>query len=368
MTEHADPAAHADAAAQADPAAVPYRPRATLRDVAAMAGVSMKTVSRVVNGENGVTPQKVDAVRLAITRLDYRPNLSASALRRSSGRTAAIGTVLEDLANPFSSALLRAVEDVANERRVLILAGSVDEDQQRERALVRAFTERRVDGLIVAPVGEDQGYLRAEMEAGTPLVFVDRQPQGLLADCVLSDNEAGAGQAVHQLADVGHRRIAYLGDLAGIPTAEQRFAGYQRALLERGLPLDPALVVHDLHTVDDAARATTALLRSGGGSGDGDGPTAVFASQNLVTIGAITALQDLGLETSVALIGFDDFPLADLLKPRVSVIAQNPAEMGRVAAELLFQRLDGDRGRPQRILLPTTTVLRGSGEIPPAVP
>jgi LacI family transcriptional regulator len=351
MTEHADPAT------------MPYRPRATLRDVAAMAGVSMKTVSRVVNGENGVTPQKVDAVRQAISRLDYRPNLSASALRRASGRTAAIGTVLEDLANPFSSALLRAVEDVANEKRVLILAGSVDEDQQRERALVRAFTERRVDGLIVAPVGEDQGYLRAEMEAGTPLVFVDRQPQGLLADCVLSDNESGARQAVHQLADVGHRRIAYLGDLALIPTAEQRFAGYQRALLERGLPLDPAHVVHDLHTVDDAARATTALLRSRGAGG---APTALFASQNLVTIGAITALQDLGLENSVALIGFDDFPLADLLKPRVSVIAQNPSEMGRVAAELLFQRLDGDRGRPQRILLPTTTVLRGSGEIPPA--
>lgn len=354
MTEHADPAA------------APYRPRATLRDVAAMAGVSMKTVSRVVNGENGVTPQKVDAVRRAVTRLDYRPNVSASALRRAGGRTAAIGTVLEDLANPFSSALLRAVEDVANEKRVLILAGSVDEDQQRERALVRAFTERRVDGLIIAPVGEDQGYLRAEMEAGTPLVFVDRQPQGLLADSVLSDNEAGARQAVHHLVDVGHRRIAYLGDLALIPTAQQRFAGYQRACLERGVPLDPAHIVHDLHTVDDAARATTALLRGHGGSGPA--PTALFASQNLVTIGAITALQELGLEDSVALIGFDDFPLADLLKPRVSVVAQNPSEMGRAAAELLFQRLDGDRGRPQRILLPTTTVPRGSGEIPPAVP
>lgn len=343
----------------AEPVATPYRPRATLRDVAAMAGVSTKTVSRVVNGENGVTAQKVDAVRLAISRLDYRPNVSASALRRSSRRTAAIGTVLEDLANPFSGVLLRAVEDVANERRVLILAGSIDEDQQREQALVRAFTERRVDGLIIAPVGEDQGYLRAEMEAGTPLVFVDRQPQGLLADCVLSDNEAGAREAVLHLAGAGHRRIAYLGDLAIIPTARQRFAGYQRALLELGLPLDPAHVVHDLHTVDDAARATVALLRSDGA------PTALFASQNLVTIGVITALQELGLENRVALIGFDDFPLADLLKPRVSVIAQDPAAMGRAAAELLFQRLDGEHGRPRRLLLPTTTVPRGSGEIAP---
>lgn len=342
-----------------DPIAAPYRPRATLRDVAAMAGVSIKTVSRVVNGENGVTPAKVAAVRRAIRQLDYRPNVSASALRRAGGRTSAIGMVLEDLANPFSSAVLRAVEDVANKRQVLILTGSVDEDQDRERTLVRAFTERRVDGLIIAPVGEDQGYLRAEIEAGTPLVFVDRLPQGLPADCVLSDNEGGARDAVHHLADVGHRHIAYLGDLRIIPTAQQRFAGYQRACLERGLPWNPAHQLHDLHTVADAATATVRLLRSA------DPPTALFASQNLVTIGAITALQQLGLEDTVALVGFDDFLMADLLKPRVSVIAQDPRRMGRVAAELLFQRLDGDHGEPRRVVLPTTAILRGSGEIPP---
>jgi len=344
---------------QDDATVTPYRPRASLRDVAAMAGVSIKTVSRVVNGEDGVTPAKVAAVRRAIHQLDYRPNLSASALRRASGRTAAIGTALEDLANPFSSALLRAVEDAANERHVLILAGSVDESPERQRALVRAFSERRVDGLIIAPVGEDQGYLRSEMEAGTQLVFVDRAPQGLVADCVLSDNEGGAQAAIHHLADVGHRHIAYLGDLRVIPTAQQRFAGYQRACLERGLPWNPAHHVHDLHTVDEAAKATVNLLRSA------DPPTALFASQNLVTIGAITALQQLGLEHRVALIGFDDFPLADLIKPRVTVIAQDPSQMGSVAAAMLFRRIDGDRGRPERTVLPTTTILRGSGEIPP---
>lgn len=347
MTEHADPVV------------MPYRPRATLRDVAAMAGVSVKTVSRVVNGEDGVTATKVAAVKRAIAQLDYRPNLSASALRRAGGRTAAIGTILEDLANPFSSALLRAVENVANRRQVLILAGSVDESQQRERALVRAFTERRVDGLVIAPVGADQGYLRAEIEAGTPLVFVDRNPQGLLADCVLSDNEAGAAEAVRQLADAGHRKIAFLGDLASIPTAQQRFAGFKLGCLERGVAVNPAHVVHDLHTADDAARATLGLFSRA------DPPTAVFASQNLVTIGVITALQELGAQHRVALIGFDDFPLANLLSPRVSVIAQDPAEMGRVAADLLFKRLDGDSSAPRRVLLPTTAIARGSGEISP---
>jgi LacI family transcriptional regulator len=336
-----------------------YRPRATLRDVAAMAGVSIKTVSRVVNGEHGVRPLKIDAVQRAIRQLDYRPNLSASALRRSGGRTAAIGLVLEDLANPFSGALLRAVEDEANHRQVLIIAGSADERLDRERTLVRAFSERRVDGLIIAPVGEDQSHLRAETDTGTPLVFVDRVPQGLQADCVLSGNEAGAAAAIHHLADVGHRRIAYLGDLRAIPTARERFAGYQRASLERGLPWTPAHHVHDLHTASAAAAATVELLTAA------DPPTALFTSQNLVTIGAITALQRLGLAATVALVGFDDLPTADLLRPAVTVIAQDPPRMGRVAAGLLFDRLDGFSGGPRRTVLPTSTILRGSGEIPP---
>lgn len=336
-----------------------HRPRATLRDVAAMAGVSIKTASRVINGETGVRPGKMDAVRRAVRQLDYRPNLSASALRRTGGRTAAIGMVLEDLANPFSGALLRAAEDEANRRQVLIIAGSADERLDRERTLVHAFSERRVDGLIIAPVGEDQSHLRTEIDAGTPLVFVDREPRGLHADCVLSDNESGAAAAIHHLADVGHRRIAYLGDLRAIPTARARFAGYQRASLERGLPWTPAHHVHDLHTAAAATAAADRLLRVP------EPPTALFASQNLVTIGAITALQRLGLAATIALVGFDDFPTAGLISPAVTVIAQDPPRMGRVAAAQLFARLDGDRSAPRRTVLPTTVVLRGSGEIPP---
>ncbi|WP_033344208.1 LacI family DNA-binding transcriptional regulator [Catenuloplanes japonicus] len=336
-----------------------HRPRATLRDVAAMAGVSIKTASRVVNGEDGVRPLKTEAVLRAVRQLDYRPNLSASTLRRNGGRTAAIGMVLEDLANPFSGALLRAVEDEANRRQVLIIAGSADERQDRERTLVRAFSERRVDGLIIAPVGEDQSHLRAETEAGTPLVFVDREPQGLLADCVLSGNESGAADAIHHLAAVGHRRIAYLGDLRAIPTARERFAGFQRASLELTLPWTPAHHIHDLHTAAAADDATVRLLRSA------DPPTALFTSQNLVTLGAITALQRLGLQSTIALVGFDDIPTADLLRPAVTVIAQDPPRMGRVAADLLFTRLDGFIGPPRRTVLPTTTIPRGSGELPP---
>lgn len=331
--------------------------RPTLRDVAALAGVSLKTASRVVNGESGVSPAKVDAVRRAVGRLHYRPNFTASLLRRSARRTAAIGAVLEDVANPFSSALHRALEDVARDRKVMIFAGSVDEDPHRERALVAAFTARQADALFVVPASDDQTYLSAEIAAGTPVVFVDRPPVGVRADAVLSDNEAGAAAAVRHLIGHGHRDIAYLGDLAGITTAAQRFRGYREALSEHGIRPRAGHVVHDLHT-EEAARAATRRLAA-----SADPPTAYFTAQNLVTIGAIRALRELGAHQRAALVGFDDFPLADLLQPAVTVVAQDPYRMGRTAAELLFRRLDGEVWEPTAHVVPTVLIPRGSGEM-----
>ncbi|MFR9776921.1 LacI family DNA-binding transcriptional regulator [Micromonospora sp. MS34] len=341
------------AAASAPPTGVKARP--TLRDVALLAGVSTKTVSRVVNGEAGVSPPKLAAVRRAITQLDYRPNFTASSLRRSSGRSAAIAAVLEDLANPFSAALHRALEDAARERGVLIFAGSVDESPERERDLIHAFTMRQADALVVVPASDDQSYLAGEVSAGTPVVFVDRPPVGLPVDAVLADNLRGAASAVHHLAAHGHRDIAYLGDLQTIATARERFQGFREALAEHGIR--PAAAVHDLHTEHGSAAAVRRLL-----AGDSP-PTALFTSQNLVTIGAIRTLQQLGRQHEVALVGFDDFPLADLLQPAVTVIAQDPSEMGRVAASLIFRRLDGEQWRPRTHLVATRLIPRGSGEI-----
>jgi len=333
--------------------------RPTLRDVAMLAGVSAKTASRVINAEPGVSPSKVDAVRRAIAQLNYRPNFTASSLRRSNGRTATIAAVLEDLANPFSSALHRALEDVARGREVIIVAGSVDEDPDRERALVRAFTMRQADGLVIVPASDNQAYLTREVHGATPVVFVDRPPVGLQADAVLVDNQAGAAEAVHHLVAGGHRAIGYLGDLRTIATARQRFQGYKEALSDNGIRPVPAHIAHDLHTSAATADATRRLLATD------PPPTALFAAQNLVTIGAIRALRDLGLHERVALVGFDDFPLADLLQPAVTVVAQDPFTMGHLAAELIFRRLDGESWEPTTHLVPTRLIARGSGEIPP---
>jgi LacI family transcriptional regulator, galactose operon repressor len=304
-----------------------------MRDVAALAGVSLKTVSRVINGMSSVDPALTDQVRRAAALLNYKPNLTASSLRRRDGRSMMIGLMLEDIANPYSSTIYRAAEDVAQGLGVGVLAGSIEEDPERERELVAALIVRRVDGLLIVPAGQDHSYLVNEMGMGTAMVFVDRPPRYLAADAVVSDNRAGTANGVRHLIEHGHQRIAYLGDLRSIATAQERFAGFEDALREASFRLDDRMVRHDLHTID----AATAELLAGSSP-----PTALFSGQNLVTIGTVRALRAAGLQHRTALIGFDDFPLADLLEPGITVIAQDPAAIGKLATEILFRRINGD--------------------------
>jgi len=330
-----------------------------MRDVAALAKVSIKTVSRVVNGESGVSRALARRVLAASERLNYRHNLTASSLRRSDGRSATIGVVLEDVANPFSSALHRSIEDVAVQRGVLVLAGSSDEDGERERKLVSAFASRRVDALIIQPASHNHSYLLTERKAGTPIVFVDRPPAFFDADTVLTDNAAGVRRGVRHLVALGHRRIAYLGDLHTIATAAERYRGYLEELADQMIEVDDRLVRLDLHGIEKAQAAATELL------GNSQPPTALFTGQNMVTVGAFRALRGLGLHEHVALIGFDDILLADFLEPGITVIAQDPTAIGRTAAELIFRRLDGDQSPSQHHLVLTRMITRGSGEIAP---
>ena len=284
--------------------------RPTMLDVAALAGVGLKTVSRVVNGEPGVSPALEAKVRRAIEQLHYRRDANASMLRRLGGKTQTIGLVLEDVANPFSSALHRAIEDSARARNVL--------------------------------------------------VFVDRPAGHLDADSVASNNVGGSVEAVEHLLARGHRRIAFLGDLLSISTAEARLQGYRQALELAGVARDGELIRTGLRDPEVAAAAAAELLALP------DPPTALFTSQNLLTIGGIRALRSAGLERRVALIGFDDVALADVLDPAVSVVAQDPQALGRSAADILFRRLDGDTSPTVHQIVPVKLIARGSGEIPPA--
>lgn len=183
-------------------------------------------------------------------------------------------------------------------------------------------------------------------------------PSPLIADAIVTDNKAGAAEAVTHLVDFGRRRIGYLGDRLQIQTGAQRFAGYQRALLEAGLDASPVRIRHGLGTVADARAATIELF-----SGP-DAPDALFGAQNLVTIGAVEALHQLGLQHDIAMVGFDDFTLADTLHPGVTVVAQDTASIGRIAGQRLIARIDGDRSAPEITAVAHRLVARGSGELP----
>jgi LacI family transcriptional regulator len=330
-----------------------------MRDVAALAGVSLKTVSRVVNDEPGVSPDVRERVAAAVSRLDYRPNMAASNLRRTGARTGLIGALVQDLSNSFSAGLLRALEDSARRRGTAVLAASLDEGAIREQELVHDLVTRRVDGLVIMPASERQDYLVSELRSGTPAVFVDRPPRGLDADSVTVDNHRGGRAAAEHMLAQGHRRIAALIDLETIPTAARRLAGFADAFAERGLRPDPRLLVTGLRSTEEATEAMHALLALD------EPPTAVFTARNILSTGAVRALAERGVRRDIALVGFDDFPLADLLDPPLTVIRQDVARIGKTVADLLFDRIDGNTAPPRHVVHEPTLVARGSGEIPP---
>lgn len=326
-----------------------------MNDVARLAGVSLKTVSRVVNGEPGVHPGTAQRVLAAIDQLGFRRNLGARNLRRGS-TSGTIGVLLEDVANPFYSVLTRAVEEVARQFGRQVLTGSSDEDPDRERELALEFCSRRVDGLLVVPAGLRHGYLVPEIHAGLPVVFADRPAGDIVADTVLVDNLGGTVEAVAHLARFGHHRIAFLGDAPNIFTASERLRGFREGCARAGVRFDEDLVTmgpHDEHSIADALRRMRERP---------DPATALVTGNNRITVLVLRALAGHGIADRPALVGFDDFELADLLNPPVTVIAHDTGQLGKAAAELLFARLAGDESPPHRVTMPVRLIARGSGE------
>lgn len=328
-----------------------------MKQVAALAGVGTKTVSRVINNEPNVAEATAARVWQAVRSLDYHVDMQAGSLRRADGRTRTLGLLVGSVDNPFAGSIHRAVEDTAIQREVAVFASSFDDDPDREELAVQAFLRRRVDGLILTTAKKQQDYARSLRERGIPVVYIDRRPAGAGFDSVASDNRGGARAATEHLIEHGHRHIALLTDRMDIETAAERQQGFFDALGRAGIPTTQAVVVNELHDEAAAQGALARLLASD------EPPTAVFSSQNLVTIGALHALRAAGLQHTVALVGFDDLPLADLVEPGVSVVAQNPQEIGRIAVDRIFARLEGDESPARHITVPTELIPRGSGEI-----
>jgi LacI family transcriptional regulator len=334
--------------------------RITIREVAERAGVGIKTVSRVVNHEPNVAQATAERVRAAIDELRWEPDAHASNLRRTTTRTRTIGLLLGSVSNPFAATIHRAIEDIAIHRDVAVFASSLDDDAERERAAIEAFVRRKVDGLILTCVSASQAYLAELLPPEMPVVFIDREPSGFAADTVHSDNVGGARLATRHVLGFGHRRLALLIDRREIWTARERERGFLEALADFGVSQEDTTIVAGLSDQVSAERAVTRLL------GAPHAPTAIVSGQNLITVGAVHALRKMGRHHSTAVIGFDDVELGDLIEPALSVVAQRPDEMGRVAAERLFASLDaGHRLPPSSFVIPVDLIPRGSGEIRP---
>jgi LacI family transcriptional regulator len=324
--------------------------RPTMSDVAAHAGTSLKTVSRVVNGEPHVSPALADRVQDAIRVLGFRRDASARQLAMgAAGRL--LGYVQVDAANPFFGAVARGLEEETRSGGYLLLTGSTDADPAREGLLLETLVEARVAGIVVAAAEGGDELLREEIAHGTPVVCVDRSLAGASCDTVTSSNRSSTREAAAHLFGLGHRRVAYLGGSPRVWTAQERRAGYLDAVADAGAE---ALVVEGLAGRTEAAEAVGVLL------GGAEPPTAIVAGQDRLGVGLLELLHERGLQHRIAHVVFDDLPLAGQLDPAVAVVRQDVTELGRTAGRLLRRRLEHHPDAP------TTTVVVDASFLPRA--
>ena len=331
----------------------------TIKDVASRAGVSAATVSRVLNNQPNVTPQLRTRVLEAIEQLNYQRNRVAQSLRVKSRQI--LGLIIPDIRNSFFTAVARGVEDVAYEHGYSLVLCNTDEDPARERLYLDIMLAERVAGTIVAPVAEVDNHCHVLLDDGIPVVAMDRRMRDLDVDTVVVTNFAGAYQAVSHLIQEGHRRIGFIGGILQATTGRERYEAYKKALDDHGISLEEDLMTVGDSRQDSGYRLALQLL------GLKEPPTALFAANNRMVLGALIAIQERGLRIpqNIAVVGFDDMPWAALLNPPLTVVAQPTYELGQMATEMLIARIAAPNRPIQNITLNTTLIVRKSSSVRP---
>jgi LacI family transcriptional regulator len=330
------------------------RREVTIKDVAATARVSVATVSRVLNGSDRVDPELAARVQEAAARLSYRRSGLARSLRAQRARV--VGLIISDIRNPFFTDVVRGIEDRVGEDGYSLVLCNSDEELEKEANYLDLFVEERMAGAIISPASSRDTRLDSLTERGTPVVVIDREAAREAVDTVLVDNVRGGEIAVHHLAENGYRRIACITGPPRTSTGSERLEGWEKALREAGLEVDESLIRRADFKESGGFEAAADLL-----SGP-DRPDAFFVANNLMTVGALAALREAGLEvpTEVGVVGFDDMPWAQLLQPALTTVAQPTYELGRQAAALLERRIGGHDAPPERVVLEPTLRVRDS--------
>ena len=326
----------------------------TMKDVAERASVSVTTVSHVLNKTRHVDPDLVRRVENAVRRLGYQPNALARGLRRKETRM--LGMVVPDNSNPYFAELARTIEDTCFERGYSVILCNSDEDAAKESAYVSLLAEKRVDGIVFVASGNDCSGLEALLQHRIPVVALDRELKGMRCDSIVVDNRHGGRQATLHLIGGKHRRIGCICGPRNLTSAEERLQGYKDALSEARLPLDPALIQWGNFHIEGGYAAVQVLL-------DLSKPiTAVFASNDLMAVGALRGIAARGLRVpdDVAVVGFDDIRFAKYTQPPLTTVMQPIRQIGKLATELVMARVNGERREPQRHRLKTILVVRES--------
>jgi len=331
--------------------------QSTVYDVAAEAGVSTQTVSRVLNNYSKVSKDTRERVLAAIEKLHYEPNSLAQGL--VTRRTKTIGVVVYDISNPFYGQLVRGVSDTAYAGGYEVIIGNSDADPKKDISYLRVFSRRRVDGILATIADPSTSHLGQWLHASCPVVFLDKFFRSESCSFVTVNNRRASCEAVEHLLSLGHRRIGILtASSTASDSIQERYEGYRVALQSQGVAEDPRLVaVSERQNQDGGERAMETLLRAGGM------PTAVFCSNDAMAMGAMQAIYARGLRIpqDISVVGFDDVPVARLLRVPLTTVAQPIREMGSAAMGLLAERIQGGTSLPHRhIVLDARLVLRDS--------
>lgn len=328
----------------------------TIKDVAKRANVSTATVSRVLAGSNLVSEDLRQRVLESIEALDYIPNQVGRSLRRQT--TNIVGLVITDIQNPFFTSILRGAQDVFHEHKLVVLTANSDENPAQELLQLQILRSQGVRGLIFAPSRSD--YFGLEyLFTGMAVVAIDRMPVNINVDSVVVDNLAGAKAATQHLLDLGHRRIGFIAGISKVTTGKDRLRGYLEALREAGLHRNDELIQDGSFLQAGGYTAMSNLLDLP------VPPTAIVSSNNLMSLGALQALQErcVKIPADMAIVGFDDMPWAMCLQPPLTVVAQPTYEIGRQAALLLLERFENPATPARSLVLDTQLIVRASTAI-----
>lgn len=329
----------------------------TLKEVAEKAGVSITTVSRVINESDKVNPETRTRVQQAMVKLGYQPSRVAQRLRGNKGRSKLLGLIIPDIQNSFYSNIVRGVEDVAYSHNYAVILCNSDEDPEKEKFYLEVLRSESVDGIIFPPIHPESDVVDDLIKGGLPLVCVDRRLKDESIDTVVLDNRIGAYQVTNYLLGLGHRKIGLITSSGNFSSFRERQAGYEEALSEHGIVIDQTMIGYgDQRSTESGKQLALKLLNKK------DRPTALFVTNNLFLLGALETVHEMGLRIpdDLSIVGFDDMPWARSFYPPLTVVAQPGYEMGRQAATMFFKRIDNPDLKPAVSVLEPRLILRNS--------